>query len=285
MAINGIGGASIEAYHFSNIQNMVGDIRQHVIEKEETLLDVARMYDLGFNEIQDLYPDWDPWIPPHGARITIPSRWIVPEDIKNNILINIAELRLYFLDEKNNRVVTFPVGIGDRKVPTPEGVFQISVKIVRPTWTVPVSLHDTYKVWTVPAGPDNPLGDYWLGLNHSRYGIHGTNFPWSIRRLATQGCIRFYPEDIRQLFDLVEKGTTVKIIYEPVKIIQEAGNVYVEIHKDVYGKIGNLKSYALSRLRDKEIVNLIDLDKLNVSLQRQDGIPADITRTPISTRN
>ncbi len=255
------------------------------LKKEETLLDLARMYDLGFNEIQDLYPDWDPWLPPYGATITTPSRWIVPESIKNNILINIAELRLYFFDEKKNKVVTFPIGIGDRKFPTPEGEFQISVKIIRPTWTVPLSLRDKHKVWTVPAGPDNPLGEYWLGLDGSRYGIHGTNFPWSIGRLATQGCIRLYPEDIRQLFDLVEKGTAVNIIYEPVKIIEKAGHVYVEIHKDVYGKIGNLKRYALRRLHDKEIVNLIDLDKLQLSLHRQDGIPVDISRASISTHN
>ncbi len=61
--------------------------------------------------------------------------------------------------------------------------------------------------------------------------------------------------------------------------------INVEIHKDVYSKIGNLKRYALSRLHDKEIVNLIDLDKLNLSLQRQDGIPVDITRASVSTRN
>lgn len=285
MAINVAGAALLEAYYFSNTQYMVGDIRQHVIKKEETLLDVAREYDLGFNEIQDLYPDLDPWLPPYGTTITIPSQWIVPENIKNNILINIAELRLYFLDEKNKRLLTFPVGIGDRKFPTPEGEFQISVKIVGPTWTVPLSLRDKHKVWTVPAGPDNPLGEYWLGLDDSRYGIHGTNFPWSIGRLATQGCIRLYPEDIRQLFDLVEKGTTVKIIYEPVKVTQKAGHVYVEIHKDIYGKIGNIESYALSRLHDKKLVNLIDLDKLDLSLQRQDGIPVEITRTSISTRN
>lgn len=262
---------------------MIGAIHQHVIKKDETLLDVARMYDLGFNEIQDLYPDWDPWLPPYGTSMTIPSQWIIPEYIKNGILINLAELRLYFFDEKNARVMTYPVGIGDRKFPTPEGDFKISVKIVRPTWTVPPSLRDKHEIWIVPPGPDNPLGEYWMGLGDSEYGIHGTNFPWSIGRLATQGCIRLYPEDIRQLFDLVEIGTRVKIIYEPIKISKKEGKVFVEIHKDVYGKIGSLMVYALSRMQDAKVNNLIDSDKLNLLLQRQDGMPVNITRSLIST--
>ena len=282
---NQVGGSSIEAHHDSYSQNMIGAIRQHVIKKDETLLDVARMYDLGFNEIQNLYPDWDPWLPPYGASITIPSQWIIPKYLTNGILINTAELRLYFLDERIDKIITFPVGIGDPKFPTPEGDFQISVKIVKPTWTVPLSLRDKHDVWTVPAGPDNPLGEYWLGLSGSQYGVHGTNFPWSIGRLATQGCIRLYPEDIRQLFDLVEKGTKVKIIYEPIKIIEKAGKIYIEIHPDVYGRIGSIRGYTLSRLRDEKVMDLIDLEKLDLSLQRQDGIPVDITRSLDSTQN
>lgn len=282
---NIVSSASPTADERPDNQMMLGTLGRHVIQREETLLDVARMYDLGFNEIEDLYPDWDPWLPPQGETITLPSQWIVPEGARSGILINTAELRLYYFDEKNATVITFPIGIGDPQFPTPEGEFQISVKIVKPTWTVPPSLRHKYEVWTVPAGPDNPLGEYWLGLNDSGYGIHGTNFPWSIGRLATQGCIRLYPEDIRQLFDRVQKGTAVKIIYEPIKISRRSGSVFIEVHKDVYGKIRNLQRYALTRLHEKKMLNLIDLDKLNKALRRQSGVPQDISHAPALTQN
>ena len=235
-----------DASHSSSAQNLIGTIRQHIITKDDTLLDVARMYDLGFNEIQDLYPGWDPWLPPVGTSMTIPSQWIVPADMQQGILVNLAELRLYFFDEKNGSVLTFPIGIGDRQFPTPEGEFQISAKFLNLHGQCRHLCDGKYDVWTVPAGSDNPLGEYWLGLDDSGYGIHGTNFPWSIGRLATQGCIRLYPEDIKMLFRLVETGTKVRIIYQPVKIINHAGEVFIEVHRDVYHKIGSLRGYALS---------------------------------------
>jgi L,D-transpeptidase ErfK/SrfK len=217
--------------------------------------------------------------------MAIPSRWIVPEILENGILINTAELRLYYFNEDDRTVMTFPIGIGDPRWPTPEGDFIITQRIINPTWTVPLSLRDKYPKWTVPAGPDNPLGKYWLGLDNSSYGIHGTNFPWSIGRLATQGCIRMYPEDIRVLFELVQKGSLIKIIHEPVKISDHAGKVFVEIHRDAYGKVGDLPSYAFCRLYEKKVANRVDFKKFRQAIQRQDGVPVDITRANHSTLN
>ena len=278
-------GASKGVYCYPNGQKMIGSFQQHRITKDETLLDVARTYDLGFNEIQELYPGWDPWLPPYGTTMNIPSQWILPGTIKDGILINLAELRLYYFDNKNGTIVTFPIAIGDRQYPSPEGEFKISAKIRRPTWTVPPSLRSKHKVWTVPPGEENPLGEYWLGLDNSRYGIHGTNFPWSVGRLSTQGCIRLYPEDIAVLFDLVQVGTFVKIIYEPIKITMQAGMVFIEIHKDIYGKIRHLPSYAYIRLQEEKIAHLVDYEKFNLSLQNLAGIPVNIARPSAASRN
>jgi len=264
---------------------MIGAVQRHVIKQDETLLDVARAYDLGFNEIQDLYPGWDPWLPPRGVTMHIPSQWILPGTIRNGILINLAELRLYYFDDEGGTVMTFPVAIGDRKHPTPVGEFKIATKIQKPTWTVPPSLRGKHKVWTVPPGPENPLGEHWLGLNDSRYGIHGTDFPWSVGRLSTQGCIRLYPEDMGVLFDRVQVGTLVKIIYEPVKIATQAGHLFIEIHRDVYGRISHLPSYAWIRLYQENFAHLVDLEKFNLSLQNLAGIPVRIARLPGVSRN
>jgi L,D-transpeptidase ErfK/SrfK len=272
-------GAYIEGFHFSSPRNLIGLPRWHVVRKEETLLDIARLYDLGFNEIQDLYPEWDPWLPPTGQRIDIPSRWILPERLKEGILINTAELRLYYYNSEAGVVRTFPVGIGDQRSPTPEGSFRITSKLFKPTWTIPPSLRSKFSVKSIPPGPDNPLGAYWLGLNNSSYGIHGTNFPWSIGRLATRGCIRMYPEDIRLLFDIVRVGTMVKIIYKPVKIGTRSGKIFVEVHRDVYEKNGSMFRDAHLQLIEKGVADRVDPEKLNQALDRRSGMPVDVTRT------
>jgi L,D-transpeptidase ErfK/SrfK len=271
-------GAYIEAFNASTSRDLVGIPRWHVIRREETLLDIARSYDLGFNEIQDLYPAWDPWLPPSGKRMDLPSRWILPERLEDGILINTAELRLYYFDAQAGALRTFPVGIGDQAWPTPVGSFRITNKVVQPTWTIPPSLRTEYRVKSIPPGPDNPLGGYWLGLNGSRYGIHGTNFPWSIGRLSSRGCIRMYPEDIRLLFEIARVGTPVKIIYKPVKIGTQAGKIFVEIHRDVYEKGANIAEDTQLQLIELGVADKVDPQKLIQALDRRSGMPVDVTR-------
>ena len=89
-----------------------GTLQHHIVRKKETLLDIARNYDLGFNEIQDLYPDLDPWLPPEGTELIIPSQRILPVNKGDGIVINIAELRLYYFTKNIKEVLSFPVGLG-----------------------------------------------------------------------------------------------------------------------------------------------------------------------------
>jgi L,D-transpeptidase ErfK/SrfK len=260
-------------------QTLIGFPQEHVIQTKETLLDVARQYDLGFNEISDLYPRLNPWIPPRGTRLVIPSQWVLPEEtIGDGILINVAELRLYYRDKNSNRIMTFPIGIGDKDAETPEGVYSIQSKTANPTWTIPPSLQYKYAVASMPPGPNNPLGDYWMGLGGSHYGIHGTDIPWSVGRLVTHGCIRMYPEDIAILFKAVPVGTRVKIIYEPVKIAWSMDRIFVEVHKDIYGRVGDLMSYGYALLHAKKIVQHVDPKKYRRALRLKNGMPVDVTR-------
>ena len=185
-------------------QKIVGEIRSHTVQKGETLLDIARRYDLGFKELQDLYPQLDPWLPPNGTVIRIPTRWILPSGLQDKLIVNIVELRLYYFDRVSRCLVTFPVSVGEASWPTPQGLYTVTTKEVRPAWSVPPSLAHKYDFKTLPPGPNNPLGDFWMGLGNTAYGIHGTDFPWSIGRAVTRGCIRMYPEDIDCL--LVSSG-------------------------------------------------------------------------------
>ena len=264
---------------FSTTHRLIGKTKRHTIRKKETLLDIARQYNLGFNEIQDLYPQLDPWIPPDGMVIHIPSQWILPDGFYDGIVVNIAELRLYFFNRINNSVGTFPISIGEKSWPTPEGVFTIKEKTAHPSWAVPPSLMHKYDISHVPSGRDNPLGDFWLGLKDTHYGIHGTDFPWSIGRAVTRGCIRLYPEDIERFFELVQPGACVNIIYCPVKIGIRADRVYVEVHRDIYNRIGNPQQYGFFLLQRKNIVWRVDLEKYCQALDRQDGMPVDVTRS------
>lgn len=260
-------------------QTLIGFPQEHVIQAKETLLDVARQYDLGFNEISDLYPHLDPWIPPRGTKLVIPSQWVLPEEsIGDGILINAAEMRLYYREKGSNRIMTFPIGIGDKGAETQEGVYSIQIKTVNPTWFIPPSLRYKYGAASIPPGPNNPLGDFWMGLGGSHYGIHGTDIPWSVGRLVTHGCIRMYPEDIAVLFKAVPVGTMVKIIYEPVKLTCFMDRIFVEVHKDIYGRVGDLMSYGYALLHTRNLVQYVEPQKFQRALKCRNGLPLDVTR-------
>ena len=130
----------------------------------------------------------------------------------------------------------------------------------------------------MPPGPDNPLGEYRLRLSRYDYGIHGTNAPLGIGRLVSHGCIRLYPEDIKELFSLVPLGTRVEIIYEPVKIGFKEGRIFVEVHPDIYHKITNLFIYTARKLFMARLWEEVDISLLSQAVEEHTGIPIDITR-------
>jgi len=257
---------------------IIGAPQTYIVQKDDTLLDIARNFDLGFSEIQLLYKDLDPWVPPEGMELTIPTFWILPEGRWNGILINIPEMRLYLFLKKISMVKTFPIGIGVTENFTPIGRFYIIEKSVSPTWHIPISLRDKYEGRkSIPPGPDNPLGSHWLGLSIRGYGIHGTNFPWAVGRLVTHGCIRLYPEDIVGLYPIVPIGSPVHIIYEPVKIGFKEGRIFIEVHEDIYHRIPDPLQFTLKKLEEKRIKDFIKIEKMKEALDQKKGVPIDIT--------
>ncbi len=257
---------------------VIGNVSTYTVKRRDTLLDIARNFDLGFSEMQVPYKHIDPWVPPSGLELDIPTSWILPEGTWDGIVINIPEMRLYLFYRKISAVRTFPIGIGETGAFTPVGKFYVKDKRVSPTWHIPPSLqkeHEGKK--SIPPGPDNPLGSHWLGLSISGYGIHGTNFPWAVGRLVTHGCIRLYPEDILQLYPIVPIGTPVTILYEPVKFGFKEGRIFIQVHEDIYHRIPDLLRFTLSKLRQRGIRDLIDLKKLKEALRQGNGFPTDIT--------
>ena len=263
-----------------SIAGQIGEVRRYIVQEEETLLDIARKFDLGFSELLDANPGIDPWVPPVGSSILLPCCWILPEADFKGIVINIPERRLYYILPGTSQMVTFPLGIGMNDWQTPVKKCVITEKKTDPVWTIPSSIKKELAnpPDTVPPGPDNPIGKYFLRLSgEGYYAIHGTNNPWGIGRSVTHGCIRLYPENIPFLFEKTKVGTPVEIVYQPVKIFQGKHGLYLEVHRDTYNKIPCLLRHAIALLRRKNLINLVDRKKVREITSLQSGIPRKIS--------
>lgn len=270
-----------EGYPYSLNTTLIGTMRYYEVKENESLIEIARIFNLGFNEIADANPGLDPFVPPPGKKIKIPTLWILPEKRPpGGIVINLSEMRLYYFLKKGKKrfVKTYPVGIGDEGAETPTGVFKITHKIEAPAWHVPESIRKERPELppVVPPGPDNPLGSHALRLSNSSILIHGTDKPWGIGRRVSHGCIRLYPEDIVKLFYDVNVGLDVYIVREPIKIGRKGKELYIEVHKDSAFNDMNYFDEAIKALVNKNLISYVELDKLYKAVKRKDGIPVKI---------
>jgi L,D-transpeptidase ErfK/SrfK len=272
-----------EGYHqYNENETVIGKLRIYTIKKNESLIEIARKFGIGYNEIVDANPGLDPFVPGPGKTVSIPSAWILPEmSDYEGIIINLSEMRLYYFPQKNPslKVWTFPIGIGDEGTDTPLGTFKIVGKIVDPPWNVPESIRkerpELPKV--VPPGPENPLGSHALRLSSHSVLIHGTNRPYAVGRRASHGCIRMYPEDIPSLFDIVPNKTNVYIIKQPVKIGVLNQKIYIEVHKDISLKDFNYFDEAALLLKKQNLYDKIDKEKMLTALKEKLGKPVVIS--------
>ncbi len=263
-------------FSYRKDKTVVGSIQHHIVSPKETLLDIVRHFGLGYNEIMLLYPRMDPWILNPGHNLVIPTQWVLPSTKLYGLVINLPELRLYHFNPKTGMVTTYPVGIGDIGWETPVAVGHVIHRQVDPTWLVPESLRAKYGVTSMPPGPNNPLGKYWLGLSLIGYGIHGTNSPWGIGRLVSHGCIRLYPEHIALLFEQVNLNTPVEIVYEPVKIGIQGQSIFMEVHPDIYNKIKDIRAQTLPRLHELGILSSVSISTVSDTLEKQSGLPVRV---------
>lgn len=268
------------------VETVVGEIQTHKPEHGDTFLDLARYYDLGFNEFAEANPGADEWIPSRaGTPLVVPTEFVLPCCRFNGLVVNIPEMRLYYFGAKGpNTVVTFPVGLGREDWKTPVGKFKIREKQINPTWVIPESIRkerieDKGFSETMIAGgdPNNPLGKYRMRLSINMYGIHGTNIPWGVGMLVSHGCVRLYPEDIDKLYPMTPVGTEGELIYQRVKIGLRNGRIYAEVHKDLYGMQPGAMRSALEMLRERRLLDYVDRDKLEQAVQAENGLPTDVT--------
>lgn len=259
---------------------------------EDTLIDLAREYGVGYPEILRVNPGVDPWLPGAGTRVVIPGRYILPDVQRKGIVVNVPEHRLYYFPKHKRGekpvVITYPASIGKVNWQTPTGLTYISRKIPHPAWYPPASIRKEHAAEgdplprVVPAGPDNPLGQYALRLAlPGSYLIHGTNNPRAVGLAVTHGCIRLYPEDIKALFHMVPVHTQVRIINQPVKVAFVDGELLLEVHQpvDSHGAATQPSLEEVETLIHKAVGDAtvaIDWPQVRQALQAESGVPVTV---------
>ncbi len=242
----------------ANGDALVGEEQMVLAHEEDTLVDIARRHDLGFDDIVNANPAVDTWLPREGTPVLLPQRHLLPDAPREGIVINVAEKRMYYYPDtwqppkkirKGKKTITqtvaslpatqvemHPVSIGRRDWNTPLVTASVTRKVADPTWYPPEALRAEHAAEgdvlpeVVGPGPDNPLGQYALYLSTPSYLIHGTNKEYGIGMQVTHGCIRMYPEDIAHMYEMVEVGTPVRIVNQPYKVGWLDGVLYAEVH-------------------------------------------------------
>lgn len=260
---------------------------------EDTLLDIARRYGLGRDEIVKANPAVDVWLPGEGAQVQVPRRYVLPDGPWRGIILNLAEMRLYYFPDGMSgtepMVTTHPVSIGRQDWRTPLGETRIVSKHKDPAWYPPDSIRAEHAAAgdplprVVPPGPDNPLGGYAMRLGIPGYLIHGTNKPYGVGMRVSHGCIRMYPEDIVSMFSQVPNNTPVRIINQPVKVGWRGDELYLEVHAPLEEDVElarSLGEIAFDRVHAAIGSRAVSLDtrELREAAARRDGIPTVVAR-------
>lgn len=235
--------SSVTAANATNVYNLNGN---RVVGEEQiyqidpngitTLEYVAAEYHLGLSNMIEANPEVDPIVPLKGLNLVIPTKLILPDTVHEGIIVNSAEMRLYYYNK--GRVEVYPIGIGQIGKGTPLAwTTKVERKKAGPTWTPTAAMRAEYAAEgeylppVVPAGPDNPMGLYAMYVG-KLYAIHGTNADFGIGLRVSHGCVRLRNEDNEELFNKVPVGTRVQFINEPIKTAEEPnGDLYIEVHQ------------------------------------------------------
>ena len=252
---------------------VVGYVQKTVIGKEDTMPDIARRFDVGYEEMLLANPGVDPWLPGVGREVVVPTQFVLPAAPHEGLVVNVAAMRVfYYAPHKKGEpqiVYTHPIGIGRVGWKTPEGTTRIIGREKDPVWVVPKSVRNEHAEDgdilpdKVPAGPDNPLGQYAFRLGWPSYLLHGTNKPYGVGMRSSHGCMRMYPEDIAVFFDLIPIGTKVTVVNQPYLFGWRDGTLYLQAYA-----VMEDDSREWSKNRKRLLANLLN-PKLRKKIENQ----------------
>lgn len=273
---------------------VVGQNQFHVVQNNGGSLEaIAKRYNVGFLALLQANPGVDPFVPRAGSVLTIPLQTLLPDAPREGLVINLAELRLYYYPPGKNEVTVYPIGIGQLggDTITPTMVTTVSDKRANPTWTPTANIRARYKAMgidlpaVVPAGPENPMGHHAIRL--AAYGgvylLHGTNADFGIGMRVSSGCIRLRDDDIKTLFDKITPGTRVNIINTPIKAsVEPDGTRLVEIHQPLSKHLDDdpqtLPIVLNSTMESFKQSPATNQDVMNHAMELRSGMPINVTR-------
>jgi lipoprotein-anchoring transpeptidase ErfK/SrfK len=270
-------------------ERIVGGEGVYLVKKKETLRLVGSRLGVSWRQLARLNRlNPDKLLQP-GQKISYNNRRIVPKKIKDGILVNIPERKLYlFKDDRLN--ATYPVAAGmakknDKTVwRTPTGRFRIVDKKENPSWRVPPSIQKEMEeegdevLDIVPPGPKNPLGKYALKTSLGGIMIHSTIRPASIYTFSSHGCIRVMPEHMEALFRDVSVNMPGEIIYQPVMIeVTGDGRVFLEVNRDIYEQVKDMKAQVKGLVAKKGVADQVSWAKIDQVIKESTGIAEDVT--------
>jgi L,D-transpeptidase ErfK/SrfK len=258
------------------------------VGQEDTLLDLARAHGLGYGEIVAANPGVDPWVPPVGEPVVLPTTHFPPPGPREGIVVNLASQRLWWFDPEDQSAHSYPIGIGRPGWRTPIGTTKVRAMTENPAWhpTASARREDPSLPRVVAPGPDNPLGSHAIRLEWPRYLIHGTDEPYGVGRRVSRGCIRLYPEDIPQLYERTEIGLSVRVLNEPVQMGWIGEELFLDVHPPVSQtseapQPAPVLDEALEeRLRAAagDAIARLDWEAVRAVLAEQSGVPTRVTR-------
>ncbi len=268
---------------------VIGRIQVIIARHEDTLPELAKRFNLGYEEIVAANPGVDPWLPQEGTPIVLPTRFVLPDTEREGVVLNVASMRLFYYPKpakgEQGVVITHPVGIGRQGWATPLGRTKVVAKAEKPTWYVPASVRREHAAKgdplpaVVPPGPDNPLGEHALRLDMPSYLIHGTNKPFGIGMRVSHGCIRMYPHDIAALYPEIPVGTKVQIVNQPYLMGWSGDGLELEIHEPLVEDVERFGSQYLDELvAQRAAAGGVPVDPSRVAdlLAEPRGIPAPV---------
>ncbi len=269
---------------------LVGGESIYVVEKGETLRSVGAKVGVSWRQLARLN-GLDPKVRlKPGQEIRFNNLRIIPKQVANGIVVNIPDRTLYHF--RNGRLErTIPVAVGRPKDrdgepvwQTPTGRFKVVAKAKNPVWRVPPSIQAEMAeerkkvVELVPSGDKNPLGKYAIYTSLSGILLHSTNLPSSIYGFSSHGCIRIAPDEMEDFFRQVRVNTPGEIIYQPVKLaVTDEGRVYIEVHRDVYEKVKDLRKEVQRLLARNGVESRVNWEKVTRVLKNKSGVAEDVS--------
>lgn len=221
--------------------DIIGQNYVITVHRGESLTTIRKEHGVSYDELLEANPNINFYRLRVGQKVIIPKQFILPK-YRRGIVINTAELRIYYFTPDGRYVYTFPAGLGRVNWRTPLAFATVVRKAEYPSWHVPNDIRNYVFQKTgellpevVPPGPKNPLGNRALYLSKSGYMIHGTNAPNSVGTFISSGCIRLMREPIELLYQEAQVGTPVHIIHQPNKAGWDGDKLYLESHPPIKG--------------------------------------------------